>query len=71
VVGLPDERVGEVPVAAVRLAPGATLKKLDLGAWLAERLAEYKVPTRFVAVKELPRTGTRKVQRAEVRDLFA
>jgi acyl-CoA synthetase (AMP-forming)/AMP-acid ligase II len=70
VVGLPDERVGEVPVAAVRLAPGATLAKLDLGTWLAERLAEYKVPTRFVAVDDLPRTGTRKIQRAEVRALF-
>jgi acyl-coenzyme A synthetase/AMP-(fatty) acid ligase len=54
----------------VRLAPGAKLAKLDLAGWSAERLAEYKVPARFVAVTDLPRTGTRKVQRAEVRALF-
>ena len=44
VVGLPDERQGEVPAAAVRLTPGLDLAELDLGAWAAERLAEYKVP---------------------------
>lgn len=70
VVGLPDERLGEVPVAAVRLAPGATLESAALGSWVHERLAEYKVPTRFVAVHELPRTGTAKVQKAALLDLF-
>ena len=44
VVGLPDERLGEVPVAAVRLAEGATLEQAKLAAWAKERLAEYKVP---------------------------
>jgi acyl-CoA synthetase (AMP-forming)/AMP-acid ligase II len=71
VVGLPDERLGEVPAAAVRLVDGARLEHLDLGEWAAERLADYKVPRRFVAVDELPRTGTRKVQRERVRALFA
>jgi long-chain acyl-CoA synthetase len=70
VVGLPDERMGEVPVAAVRLAEGATLAKAGLAAWAAERLAEYKVPKRFVAVDELPRTGTAKVQKSDLLDLF-
>ena len=71
VVGLPDERLGEVPVAVVRLAEGATLTKARLGAWATEHLAEYKVPKRFVAVDELPRTGTAKVQKTELLDLFA
>lgn len=71
VVGLPDEKLGEIPVAAVRLEPGVTLESLDLGAWLSERLADYKVPKRFVAVDDLPRTGTNKVQKAELLDLFA
>ncbi len=70
VVGLPHERQGEVPVAAVRLSPGRALGELHLGAWAAERLAEYKVPVRFVAVEDFPRTGTRKVQRREVVKLF-
>jgi long-chain acyl-CoA synthetase len=66
VVPVPSARDGEVPVAAVRLSPGAKLKELDLGTWAADRLAKYKVPVRFVAVDELPRTGTNKVQRREV-----
>ena len=71
VVGLPDERMGEVPVAAVRLAEGTTLRQAKLGAFATEHLAEYKVPTRFVAVDELPRTGTTKVQKSELLELFA
>jgi acyl-CoA synthetase (AMP-forming)/AMP-acid ligase II len=70
VLGLPDERLGQVPVAVVRLAEGASLDDLGLEAWAAERLARYKVPRRFVAVDELPRTGTKKVQKAGLLDLF-
>jgi len=70
VVGLPDERMGEVPAAAVRLRPGADLAPAALGRWAAERLADYKVPVRFVVVDELPRTGTAKVQKAELAELF-
>lgn len=70
VVGLPDERVGELPAAVVRLARGHRLEDLDLEAWAEERLADYKVPRRFVAVAELPRTGTSKVQKQELLELF-
>lgn len=70
VVGLPDERLGEVPVAVLRLAPGTGLEALDLPTWAAGRLSDYKVPTRFVAVDELPRTGTEKVQKSELPGLF-
>jgi len=70
VVGLPDELLGEVPAAAVRLAEGATLRKAKLAAWAKERLAEYKVPKRFLAIDELPSTGTNKVQKSELVALF-
>lgn len=70
VVGLPDERLGEVPAAVVRLTEGTTLKKAKLEAWAKERLADYKVPKRFLAVDELPRTGTDKVQKSELIALF-
>jgi long-chain acyl-CoA synthetase len=71
VVALPDARMGEVPGAAVRLAAGITVDALDLGTWLAEHLADYKIPTRFVGVDELPRTGTRKVQKQQLLSLFS
>ena len=70
VVALPDDRLGEVPGAAVRLAEDATLDTDALAAWARERLADYKVPTRWVVVDELPRTGTDKVQKAELVSLF-
>ena len=67
VVGVADERLGEVPVAAVRLEPGAGVTGDELVAWAADRLADYKVPVRAVVVDELPRTPTRKVQKADIR----
>jgi acyl-CoA synthetase (AMP-forming)/AMP-acid ligase II len=70
VVGLPDERLGEIPAAAVRLTEGTTLEDVGLESWAKERLADYKVPKRWVAVDELPRTGTTKVQKAELVELF-
>jgi long-chain acyl-CoA synthetase len=70
VVGLPDERLGELPVAAVRLRAGVTLKQAGLPAFAKEHLAEYKVPKRFVVADELPRTGTNKVQKAALLELF-
>lgn len=70
VVGLPDERLGELPVAAVRLAPGSSVEPEDLIAFAKEQLSSYKVPSQVKVVDELPQSGTRKVQRAQVKDLF-
>ena len=70
VVGLPDERKGEVPGAVVRLAPGRQLDAAAMGAFVAQRLAEYKVPEQWLAVDELPRTGTDKVKKRELIDRF-
>ena len=70
VVGLPDARKGEVPVAAVILRDGHTLTEAGLVAWADERLSDYKVPRRVLFVSELPRTGTDKVQKAELKKQF-
>jgi acyl-CoA synthetase (AMP-forming)/AMP-acid ligase II len=70
VIGLPDDRYGEVPAAVVRLADEADLESLELGVWAAGRMAGYKVPKQFVAVDDLPHTGTDKVQKTELGRLF-
>lgn len=70
VVGLPNPRLGEVPAAAVRLVEGREVGPDELRAWATEHMADFKVPVRFLVVRELPRTGTRKVRRNEVRQLF-
>jgi acyl-CoA synthetase (AMP-forming)/AMP-acid ligase II len=71
VLGLPDEQRGEVPVAAVRVRPRAGASEDQLVAWARERLSGYKAPKRVRIVTEMPRTGTGKVQKDELRALFA
>ena len=70
VVGLDDVRLGQVPAAALRREAGSVIDVDAVAAYAADNLAPYKVPTRWLVVDELPRTGTEKVQRAEVRALF-
>jgi acyl-CoA synthetase (AMP-forming)/AMP-acid ligase II len=70
VLGIPDERLGERVVAAVRLLPGEAANEPELIAWCAGRLSSYKVPTAIRIVDSLPRTGTEKVKKSELRSLF-
>ena len=70
VVGLPDERKGEVPAAAVRRAPGGSVSEDDLVSWAGQRLSDYKVPRQVRFVDDLPRTGTDKVRKQDVKALF-
>ena len=70
VVGVPDDRMGERVVAAVRLLPGESAGEDELIEWCSQRLSSYKVPTAVKFVDELPRTGTEKVKKDDVRALF-
>ncbi|MCE9635223.1 MAG: AMP-binding protein, partial [Planctomycetes bacterium] len=68
VVGVPDPRDGEMPVAYVVLRPGSGAPDAD--AWrahLADRLATYKHPRRFVVVAEIPKNHVGKPLRRELR----
>jgi exopolyphosphatase/pppGpp-phosphohydrolase len=67
VIGVPDERWGEVPRAVVVLKAGAALDPHDLVAWCRERLAAYKVPKAADIVAELPRNPTGKILKRELR----
>ncbi len=67
VVGVPDERLGEVPWAFVETSD-AGLTEADLIAWCRERLTPYRVPVRVVFVEQLPRSDVGKVVK---RDLAA
>ncbi|MGZ5957844.1 MAG: o-succinylbenzoate--CoA ligase [Myxococcaceae bacterium] len=64
VVGRPDGRWGQVPVAVVVLRPGAALG--DLESWARARLAAFKVPAEVFPASALPRTAAGKVDRAAV-----
>jgi fatty-acyl-CoA synthase len=67
VVGVPDDRWGEVGVGYVELRDGATLTEERLRAHLEAHLARYKVPQHLVFVAELPRNATGKIRRVELR----
>jgi fatty-acyl-CoA synthase len=71
VVAAPDPHWGEVPVAFVALRPGAEADADALRAHAQGLLAHFKVPRAFVFVQELPKTGTGKIQKAELRRRWA
>jgi fatty-acyl-CoA synthase len=71
VVGAPDERWGEVPVAFVTARGSAAIDPDELVAFARERLARFKVPKRIVVVDELPKTATGKIQKFELREQVA
>lgn len=67
VVGVPDERWGEVGRAFVVPAPGVALDPRDLLAALRGRLATYKIPRSAVLLADLPRTASGKVLKHRLR----
>lgn len=72
VVGLPDDEFGQIVGAIVVPAEGEELDVAELTTYVKDRLAYFKVPSRWVVTREpLPRTATGKVVRAEVMDRFS
>jgi fatty-acyl-CoA synthase len=67
VLGVPDDRWGEVGVAFVVLEPGATLTADDIVEACRTRLARFKVPASVRFLDELPRSGMNKVLKDELR----
>jgi fatty-acyl-CoA synthase len=70
VVGLPDERLGEVVGAFLQAAPGATLERESLFAYLREHLSPQKTPKHWFLVESFPLTGSGKIQKFALRDLW-
>ncbi len=68
VVGVPDERLGEVARAYVIRRPGSDVAEDEIIAWCRERIANFKVPRSIVFVDSLPRTASGKVLKYELRE---
>ncbi len=66
VAGVPHDVLGEDVGAWVVLAPGAQIAEVDLRAFCAERLADYKVPRSIAFLDDLPRNATGKVLKQEL-----
>jgi long-chain acyl-CoA synthetase len=67
VIGKPDHRKGEQPVAFVAAADGINLDEKAVQRFVKERLADYKVPRKVVIMGALPRNATGKVLKTELR----
>jgi len=71
VVGIPDNRLGQVPVAVVQFKPGAGRPSTEaLNAHLREQIYATHIPVAYRFVEELPRTPSMKVDLPAVRELF-
>ncbi len=68
VVGLPDERYGEVVAAFVRPVPGGVVDKDELIAYLRGEVAPHKIPRHWFAVDAFPLTGSGKIQKFRLRE---
>jgi acyl-CoA synthetase (AMP-forming)/AMP-acid ligase II len=69
VIGVPDDRLGEVGAAFVVAAANSTPEPEEMIAWTRERLANFKVPRAIWVVDALPRNATGKVLKGDLRRL--
>jgi len=70
-VGIPHKTLGEEPAAVVTLKPGAEASERELRAFVAERLAAFKVPVKIIFWSEtLPRNANGKILKNELKKLF-
>ena len=71
VIGIPDARKGEQPLAFVAATEGVVLDEKALIQFLRQKLADYKVPRRIVLVPALPRNATGKILKTALRQQAA
>ena len=67
VIGVPDERWDERPLACVVLRPGSRATSDDLRVFLADRVAKWWLPERWVFLDELPKTSVGKFDKKVLR----
>ena len=70
VIGIPDEKWGELVTALVVTSPGSSLSEEDVISWTRTKLAGYKCPKRVEFRTELARTATGKLQKFKLRQPF-
>lgn len=71
VIGVPHPRWSERPLACVVVAPGATITKQEVLAFLADRVAKWQLPDDVVFIDEVPKTSVGKFSKKTLRDRFA
>jgi long-chain acyl-CoA synthetase len=70
VIGVPDDKFGEAVHAFVATRPGAEVRPRDLFVFCRDRIASFKIPSRFEFIDRVPRNPSGKILRRELRDRF-
>ena len=68
VVGIPNERLGEIVVAWIRLRPGVEATEAEIRDWCKGQIAYYKIPEHVRFVDEFPATLSGKIQKYKIRE---
>jgi fatty-acyl-CoA synthase len=71
VVGVPDEKWGERPLATVVLKEGEKVEVEELRAYLADKVASWQVPERWAFIDEVPKTSVGKFDKKVLRARYA
>jgi acyl-CoA synthetase (AMP-forming)/AMP-acid ligase II len=71
IIGIHDKLRGEVPVAYIILKEGIVLPEKYIIEYASEHLAKFKIPKKVIYVKELPKTGVGKIDKAKLKELYA
>ncbi|MFZ3418039.1 acyl-CoA synthetase [Arthrobacter sp. 3Tela_A] len=71
VIGVADEKWGEVPKALITLREGYSLDPAEVAAHLDGRLARYKIPKTVEIVAEFPRTASGKIRKADLKRQYS
>jgi acyl-CoA synthetase (AMP-forming)/AMP-acid ligase II len=67
ILGIPDEKWGEVGMAVCVLRPDAQIAENEILAWLEGKVARYKMPKRVLFWEELPKSGYGKIAKRMIR----
>ena len=71
VIGVPDPKWSERPLACVVLEPGAQLSKQEVLDYLVPRVAKWQLPDDVVFIDEVPKTSVGKFSKKTLRERFA
>jgi acyl-CoA synthetase (AMP-forming)/AMP-acid ligase II len=70
VIGIPDDKWGEMVTALVVVGEGQTVTEEEIVAHCRGRIAGYKIPKRVEFRDAIPRTATGKIQKFKLREQF-
>ncbi|MCR3955472.1 MAG: hypothetical protein NUK57_04190, partial [Gudongella sp.] len=70
VIGVKDEKWGEVGKAVISLKKGMNIEISDLQNYLGKSLAKYKIPKYYKIIEDIPKNNVGKVMRNEVERLY-